>query len=157
MGIAIAASSGSVVARGRRGGLRPGSFEATDFPDSVPALAAVAAFAPGESRFAGIAHLKLKESDRLAAVSEIVRRAGRDAAEDASGLVIRGSDGARAARTDLPTFGDHRIAMAAALLALRLGGIRIENPDCVAKSYPRFFRDLDSVCGRTESRTKPAS
>ena len=148
MGIAIDASTSSVVARGRRGDLRAGSFEATDFPDSVPALAAVAAFAPGETRFEGIAHLRLKESDRLAAISETVRRAGRDAAEDATGLSIRGSAGAPAARAELATFGDHRIAMAAALLALGVGGIRIENPDCVAKSYPRFFRDLDSVCRR---------
>ena len=45
----------------------------------------------------------------------------------------------------LPTFGDHRMAMAAAILSLRLPGLLIEDPDCVAKSYPDFFRDLESV------------
>jgi len=45
----------------------------------------------------------------------------------------------------LPTFGDHRIAMAAALLSLARGGCLIENPGCVAKSYPSFFRDLATL------------
>lgn len=152
MGVAITASASQVVARARRTDLRPARVVATDFPDSVPALAALAAFAPGESRFEGIAHLRIKESDRLAALAELLRRAGREASDDPTGLSIRGvpaSSGARVASGDgLPTFGDHRIAMAAGLVALALDGVRVENPDCVAKSYPSFFRDLDSLAIR---------
>ena len=48
----------------------------------------------------------------------------------------------------LPTFRDHRIAMAAGILALRLPGLLIEDPDCVAKSYPRYFRDLEALAVR---------
>jgi 3-phosphoshikimate 1-carboxyvinyltransferase len=157
MGIAIEGSAMEVVARADRNGLRPAHVVATDFPDSVPALAALAAFAQGETRFEGIAHLRAKESDRLAALSELVRRAGggRDARDDATGLTVRGAlaeDGERiAGSAGLPTFGDHRIAMAGGLLALALGGALIENPDCVAKSYPSFFRDLDSLAVRRSS------
>jgi 3-phosphoshikimate 1-carboxyvinyltransferase len=69
------------------------------------------------------------------------------ASEDA--LAITGPARPRAdGVTRLSTFRDHRIAMAAGLLALRLPGLLIEDPDCVAKSYPDFFRDLDALAGR---------
>jgi 3-phosphoshikimate 1-carboxyvinyltransferase len=154
MGVAIEASAAGIVARARRGGLSPASVVATEFPDSVPALAALAAFAPGETRFEGIAHLRVKESDRLAALSDLVRRAGgpdRGARDDATGLTVRGAPpraGERAGESRLATFDDHRIAMAAALLSLALSGALVENPDCAGKSYPAFFRDLDSLAIR---------
>jgi len=152
LGVEIETSSNEIVARGQRGRLRPASIAATQFPDAVPALAAVAAFAPGESRFEGISHLRLKESDRLTALARVIGLSGRGASDDASGLTIRGIEARAGERIseggDFPTFGDHRIAMASALLALALGGVRIENPGCVAKSYPDFFRDLDALCRR---------
>jgi len=155
MGVEIETSSGEIVARGRRGRLRPASIAATEFPDAVPALAAVAAFAPGESRFEGISHLRIKESDRLTALARVIELSGRGARDDASGLTIRGiearADERAPAAGGFPTFGDHRIAMACALLALAVGGVRIENPGCVAKSYPEFFRDLDALCQRRRS------
>jgi 3-phosphoshikimate 1-carboxyvinyltransferase len=159
MGVEIETSSREIVARGQRGRLRPASIAAMEFPDAVPALAAVAAFARGESRFEGISHLRFKESDRLTALARVVGLSGREASDDASGLTIRGIEaraGERAPESgDFPTFGDHRIAMASALVALVLGGVRIENPGCVAKSYPDFFRDLDSLC-RRRSRASTA-
>lgn len=149
MGLEVEAApdGGGILARSRRGGLRPVAALASDFPDSVPALAALAAFAPGESRFDGVGHLRWKESDRLAALAEVLTRAGAETIAAETSLLVRGGavagDLAR-----LPTFGDHRIAMAAAILAVGRGRLLIDDPDCVAKSYPRFFSDLDSLCVR---------
>lgn len=136
---AIAAASGN--------SLLPVSVEATRFPDSVPALAALAALAPGESRFLGIGHLRLKESDRIVALAEILTAAGAAATPGPDTLTVVGPARPRGL-VRLATHRDHRMAMAAALLSLRLPGLLIEDPDSVSKSYPEFFRDLDSVSVR---------
>jgi 3-phosphoshikimate 1-carboxyvinyltransferase len=143
-------AGGGVVARSERGALRAVTAAASEFPDAIPALAALAAFAPGESRFDGIGHLRWKESDRLAALADILTRAGAQAIAKDESLLVRGPlespDSNGLAR--LPTFRDHRIAMAAAVLSLGRRRVLIDDPDCVAKSYPRFFSDLDSLCLR---------
>ena len=147
----IQANAAEVSARGSRSSLRPVSVHAADFPDAVPALAAVAAFAPGESRFSGIAHLRLKESDRIAALAALLTAAGAQAVAEADALVVVGPVRPGPSPARLPTAGDHRIAMAAGLLALVQPEVLIENPSCVAKSYPGFFRDLDAIAVRRES------
>ena len=111
------------------------------------ALAALACLASGVSGFEGVAHLRWKESDRIASVMTLVAAAGARAREEDGDLLVEGPPGRRPARI-LPTSGDHRIAMAAALLALALPGCLIENPGCVAKSYPGFFRDLETLAVR---------
>jgi 3-phosphoshikimate 1-carboxyvinyltransferase len=145
MGLKLEGTSEAVTVRARRSDLRPVAVVATDFPDAVPALAALAALAPGESRFEGIAHLRLKESDRIAALAALLTAAGATATALEGSLVVEGPAAPRAGAVRLPTFGDHRIAMAAALLSLALPGLLIENPDCVSKSYPEFFRDLATI------------
>jgi 3-phosphoshikimate 1-carboxyvinyltransferase len=121
---------------------------ASDFPDAVPTLAAAAAFGGGASRFEGVGHLRLKESDRLAALVELLSTAGARAAVEGDALVVAGPAGSPAATTRLRTHRDHRMAMAAGILALRLPALLVENPDCVSKSYAGFFRDLESLCVR---------
>jgi 3-phosphoshikimate 1-carboxyvinyltransferase len=145
------AGTAGVVARAERGALSPVTVRAADFPDAVPALAALAAFAPGRSRFEDIGHLRWKESDRLSALECLLAAGGTRAFSEAGALVVEGQGPeavAPVASAVLPTFRDHRIAMAAALLALGRPGMRIEDPDCVSKSYPAFFRDLDRLCVR---------
>jgi 3-phosphoshikimate 1-carboxyvinyltransferase len=145
MGLKVEGTSGAVTVRARREDLRPVAVIATDFPDAVPALAALASLARGESRFEGIAHLRLKESDRIASLAALLTAAGATATALEGSLVVEGPAAPRAGAVRLPTFGDHRIAMAAALLSLALPGLLIENPDCVSKSYPEFFRDLATI------------
>jgi 3-phosphoshikimate 1-carboxyvinyltransferase len=147
MGLEIEASAEAVTARSGPGILRPVTVIATDFPDAVPVLAALAARAPGPSRFEGIAHLRLKESDRIEAIASLLAAAGAGAQARSDSLSVEGAADlpAAGAARKLPTFGDHRIAMAAALLSLALPGLLIENPACVAKSYPRFFADLETL------------
>jgi len=146
MGLRLEASAESVAVTADPRRLRPLSIAATDFPDAVPALAALAALAPGESRFSGIAHLRLKESDRIAALAALLETAGARAAAEDDALVVVGPIGTPPdGMARLPTANDHRMAMAAAIIALARPGILIENPGCVAKSYPRFFRDLATI------------
>jgi 3-phosphoshikimate 1-carboxyvinyltransferase len=119
-----------------------------DMPDQVPTLAALAPFASGTTRIRNVAHLRIKESDRLAAMAQELRRAGATVDEQADGLVIPGvwaSAPPPATPVTVETHDDHRIAMSMALVGLRRGGIRVHAPHVVGKSYPGFWRDLEML------------
>lgn len=148
MGVTVERSSVSVIARAGHRTPDPVSIVARDFPDAVPALAALAAHAEGESRFRGVAHLRGKESDRLEAVATLLKMAGAEAQTGEDELVVVGPRRRAGVAPRFPTFDDHRIAMAAALLSLSSDGALIENPGCVAKSYPAFFRELETILVR---------
>ena len=148
MGIGIEGSAEGVEASADGGRLRPVSVRATSFPDAVPSLAAAAAFADGTSRFEGVGHLRLKESDRLAALAELLSAAGARAGVEEDALVVTGPAAAPERPTRLRTHRDHRMAMAAGILSLGLPAILVEDPGCVSKSYPGFFRDLESLARR---------
>jgi 3-phosphoshikimate 1-carboxyvinyltransferase len=105
-------------------------------PDLVPTLAVVAAFARGETIITGVAHLRHKESDRLAAVTTELQKMGIAARETADGLIIPGGAPHGAA---IDTYQDHRLAMSFAVTGLKTPGVVINDPDCVAKSFPDFW------------------
>jgi 3-phosphoshikimate 1-carboxyvinyltransferase len=149
MGLEIFTAGNRIRAR-RRGQIRAVTVRAADFPDAVPALVALSAFASGASRFEAIAHLRLKESDRIAALVELLQAAGVSARAEEDAICVEGpvSPDESGPVKRLPTRGDHRIAMAGALLSLRVPGLAVENPGCVAKSYPGFFRDLERLAVR---------
>ena len=114
-------------------------------PDLVPPLAAVAFAAPGPSRFRGIGHLRHKESDRLAGLAGLVRALG-GAAEVGEGE-LRIAPPKRPCSADLDPKADHRMAMAGALMGLRVPGARVLDPRCVAKSFPGFWETLEGLLG----------
>ncbi|HEY7966496.1 MAG TPA: 3-phosphoshikimate 1-carboxyvinyltransferase, partial [Solirubrobacteraceae bacterium] len=114
----------------------------SDISDTAQTLAAVAAFADSPTRVRGVGFIRAKESDRIGALVRELRRAGVDAAAEEDGFTITPAP-IRPAR--LRTYDDHRMAMSLALLGLRAPGIEIENPGCVAKTYPGFFADLDRL------------
>ena len=118
-------------------------------PDAALPLVALVAFAGGASRLQGVARLREKESDRLAAAAELLTRAGATArVEEEPGeacLLVDGPAG-RPARADFRASGDHRVAMAAAVLALALPeGSTLDDPGVVTKSYPGFWSDWSSL------------
>jgi 3-phosphoshikimate 1-carboxyvinyltransferase len=122
--------------------LRGVTVDMRDTPDLVPSLAAVAPFADGWTRINGIAHLRLKESDRIGVLARELSALGVkvETAHDTlalNGPPVRGG-------TVNPD-GDHRIAMALAILGLKLPGLRIINADCVNKSFPDFFTELEKI------------
>jgi 3-phosphoshikimate 1-carboxyvinyltransferase len=110
--------------------------------DTVPTLAVVAAFAEGPTRVRGIGFIRAKESNRVAAVVTELRRLGVDAEEEPDGLVVRPGP---MTPGRVETYGDHRMAMAFALAGLRVEGIEITDPDCVAKTFPGFWSALDEL------------
>jgi 3-phosphoshikimate 1-carboxyvinyltransferase len=120
----------------------PGVVDMNRLPDGVMTLAAVAACAAGETRIVNVANLRLKESNRLAALVTELRRIGVEAEELPDGLRIRGGRPHGAA---IETYADHRIAMSFAVLGTRVPGIAIRDPGCVSKSYPSFFEQLRAL------------
>lgn len=109
--------------------------------DELPALACVAARAHGETVIAGAAELRVKESDRIAAVVANLRNVGVDVDEAPDGMRIRGTR--EPLSGVVQTHGDHRLAMAFGVLgASSQAEFQIDDPDCVAVSYPGFWRDL---------------
>jgi 3-phosphoshikimate 1-carboxyvinyltransferase len=110
--------------------------------DMVMTLAAVACFAERPTRIRNVAHIRHKETDRLSALATELRRVGAEVEEFADGLTItpRPLHGAL-----IETYNDHRMAMSMALIGLRVPGIVIKNPACVAKTYPHFFEDLERL------------
>jgi len=112
--------------------------------DELPMLACVAARATGETVIRDAQELRVKESDRIRAVVENLRRLGVDAEETTDGLRVRGSGHPLVGTVE--THGDHRLAMAFGVLAALPGNqITIDDPACVAVSYPGFWRDLAAV------------
>jgi len=125
----------------------------SDIPDEVPTLAALAPFALGTTRIRNVAHLRVKESDRLAAMTAELRRAGAEVEELADGLVIPGLWAEReppSAPVIVDPHGDHRIAMAMALVGLRRPNLAIADPGVVAKSWPEFWDELARWTGASE-------
>ena len=111
--------------------------------DEVPILAAAAAWAEGETFIPGLSELRVKESDRVAAIAQNLRALGVEVEEGPDWLRIRGG-GVR--RGEVEPFHDHRIAMAFAVAGLPVG-IRVWEPEWAEISYPGFFRDLLGLCG----------
>jgi 3-phosphoshikimate 1-carboxyvinyltransferase len=123
--------------------LSPLSVDVDPAPDAALPLAATLAFAGGTSVLSGVGRLREKESDRLAAALDLLARAGASASEAAGAgdvrLVIDGRSGAPRAGA-FAAHGDHRVAMAAAVLALALpSGSTVDDPGSASKSWPRFF------------------
>ena len=123
-------------------------LDVSDCPDLVPPLAAWAALRPGQlTRLTNAARLRIKESDRLAAVTQVLNALGADVEEGADSLTIRGRDGLRGGVT-VSGHNDHRIAMMAAVAATRCAGpVTVTGGECVAKSYPNFWEDYESLGG----------
>ena len=114
--------------------------------DELPLVACLAAYADGETRVTGAEELRVKESDRIAVVVGNLRTLGAEAEELPDGFVVRGTSPVLRGR--VVTHGDHRMAMAFGILGALPGNeIEIDDPDCVAVSYPAFWSDLASVTG----------
>lgn len=129
--------------------LRGITLDAHDIPDLVPVLAAVAACAEGETRITGCARLCIKESDRLETTAAELVNLGADVRIVRDGLVIHGRERLAGGRVD--SHNDHRIAMMAAIAAIRCDGpVEIAGAEAVDKSYPDFFDHYRLLGGQVE-------
>ena len=133
-----------VVRPGTLCGIHVGETVVPSMIDELPLLACLAARAEGETMITGAAELRVKESDRIAAVVANLRAIGADASELEDGMRIVGSK--KPLRGRIQTHGDHRLAMSFGVLgAVRGNEIQVDDRDCVAVSYPGFWSDLTKV------------
>ena len=115
--------------------------------DEIPVLAATAPYSESGLEVRDAKELRVKESDRIAAVATNLRKMGAEVEERPDGMRIAGGQHLHGAELD--SFGDHRIAMAFAVAALRAEGeTTICGADAAGVSYPRFFEELETVAGR---------
>ena len=125
---------------------RGGEKDMSQCPDIFPPLAIVAGAQGTDTRFTGVRRLRLKESDRIAAVADMLGQLGIITDEEEDSFIVHGKDIPYPGGARLQTYGDHRIAMSAAVAATAASGpLFIDNPDCAAKSYPGFFYAFEAL------------
>jgi len=143
MGCTVERAEASVtVCRPERAPLCGIEVDMNEFPDAVLALAVVALFAQGPTRIENVANLRIKETDRLAALERELAKLGARAETGPDWLSIEPGPLHGAA---IDTYDDHRMAMAFALAGLRVPGIVIREPRCVAKTWPDYFSALERL------------
>jgi 3-phosphoshikimate 1-carboxyvinyltransferase len=136
-GAVVTWRDGAATATGRL--VTPVALDLGGAPDLAPLVGALGCLVVGTTTVSGAAHLRLKESDRIAAVVDAARALGCAAEERSDGFVVHGAatrGGAVCVR------GDHRLAMAFAVVGSALGDVRIDDPACVGKSFPGFWHDV---------------
>jgi 3-phosphoshikimate 1-carboxyvinyltransferase len=115
-----------------------------DMPDQAQTLGVLALYAKGRTTIRGLHTLRLKETDRLAALSTELRKLGATVTvEGDDTLVIDPPD--TVVQAEIDTYDDHRMAMSFALAGTRTEGVVIRNAECVSKTYPDFFDDLVTI------------
>lgn len=150
MGGDISFDGDAVVAR--KSALKGIDFDATGCPDIVPITAVLLGFASGKSRIMGVDRLRAKESDRLVATMELLKKFGADAIYKDNSLEIIGNGLANgesflsgSKETIIDGYADHRIAMSGVVGGLFVGETIVEGVECMAKSYPSFLNDIEEI------------
>lgn len=127
------------------------SMDARQAPDLVPPVSVLAALSGGTCEITGAGRLRIKESDRLRALHAMLKAFGVDVDEHMEGLTIKGQKSLDSCTVD--SFGDHRIAMSAAVASGRaIGPVIVEKADAVSKSWPSFWDDFEDLGGKIEVR-----
>ncbi|MFQ5963258.1 MAG: 3-phosphoshikimate 1-carboxyvinyltransferase [Candidatus Scalinduaceae bacterium] len=117
-------------------------IDMNDTPDVVQTLVAVAVFAEGKTRIRNVRNLRYKETDRITALVQELKKIGVSAREYEDGLEVEPSVPHSA---EISTYNDHRMAMSFTLIGLRTKGIKIKNHECVCKTFPDFFERLKKL------------
>ncbi len=140
MGCIVTESAEGIAVEGRP--LRGIDIDMNAISDTMMSLAAVACFAEGPTTICNVAHIRHKETDRIAAMAAELRKLGATVHEFDDGLTI--TPGILHGAT-VETYRDHRMAMSLALIGLKVPRVVIDDPGCVAKTYPGFWEDLDAL------------
>jgi 3-phosphoshikimate 1-carboxyvinyltransferase len=146
MGCRVSTSAEGILISAPPEGLRGGVFDLNAIPDALPALAATACFARGETRLVNVPQARIKETDRIAVMASELAALGAETEEHPDGLVIRGGERASLRGGTVRGHGDHRVIMAAAVAALGAADpITIDDDEAVAVTFPDFFPLLESI------------
>jgi 3-phosphoshikimate 1-carboxyvinyltransferase len=149
-GAEVTREAGRTCVRGRPP-LRPLDVDMHDISDTVMSLAAIAPLASGPIRIRNVENIRIKETDRLAAVAAELERLGQRVVTSQDGLVVEPRPVTPAV---VKSYADHRMAMSFAVLGMARGGVSIEDPACVAKTYPGFWDDV-AACYRAAGAEAP--
>ncbi|MFX0141000.1 MAG: 3-phosphoshikimate 1-carboxyvinyltransferase [Candidatus Hodarchaeota archaeon] len=120
------------------------TIDMKNYPDLVPTLAVVGAFAKGKTHIQNIEHLKYKETDRLKALANELKKIGAKIEELPTGLLI---EKGKTKTAEINTYDDHRIAMSFTIAALKTGKVIIKDTECVSKSFSNFFNIIENIIG----------
>lgn len=120
------------------------TIDLSDIPDSLPALSVAALFAEHDTRFTGLAHIRLKETDRVAVMEEELKKTGALIETGSDFFVVHGGRSIHGAEVN--SHGDHRVAMALAVCGLAVEGtMTIDGGECAAVSFPAFFEKMKAL------------
>ena len=140
MGCVVRTTGDSITVTGAP--LRAIDVDMNDISDTVQTLSVVALFAGGTTEIRNVAHIRHKETDRLAALATELAKLGAGVVETDDGLRITPGELHGA---EIETYRDHRMAMSLSLAGLRVPGVRILDPGCTQKTYPEYFTDLERL------------
>ena len=143
MGASVERQRDSTSIRGPRQLAALGAVDMNDMPDAAPTLMAMAPFLPEPTHISGLATLRVKECDRIAAGAAELRKAGVQVREAADAMTIHPAPTLRPAAFE--TYEDHRMAMALSVLASKIGDCRILGADCVSKTYADYWQDFAGI------------
>ncbi|MBI2597268.1 3-phosphoshikimate 1-carboxyvinyltransferase [Candidatus Daviesbacteria bacterium] len=122
--------------------VKPVSINMQNCPDQIQTMAVLTAFAKGVSKISGISTLRVKETDRVFALRQELKKMGIETSATRNVLIIHGGDPKPAT---IETYGDHRMAMSFSIAGAKLSGMKILDPDVVNKTFPDFFEKLNSI------------
>lgn len=149
MGAAISQTENSVTVNG--GATKATLIDAANCPDIIPVLTVLAAVSEGTTKIINAGRLRIKECDRLAAMTSELNKMGAAITEEPEGLTIIGKPEGLKGGVQVDAWNDHRIAMSLAIAAQKCAEpIRLTGAESVAKSYPTFWEDYKSVGGLVE-------
>lgn len=145
MGCRVERGPARLIVVGPTGGerLRGVTVDLNDMPDTVQTLAVVALFADSATEISNVENLRIKETDRLSALTRELTKLGATVEESPAGLRIRPPKEIKPAAID--TYNDHRMAMSFALVGLKIPGVTINDPECCAKTFPDFFGRFEGL------------
>lgn len=144
MGSKISFAKNRITVAGK--GVKPVDINMQDCPDQIPTVAVLAAFAFGMSKISGISSLRIKETDRVFALQQELKKMGIQTAASKNTLTIYGGN---PKACSIKTYGDHRMAMSFATAGTKLAGMKIINPDVVNKTFPQFWQRLAALGSKT--------
>lgn len=145
MGSKITYGENEITIQGK--GVKAVEVNMIDFPDQAQTLAVLAAFADGITKLSGIQSLRIKETERVIALENELKKMGIQTSSTADTLIIYGGSPKPA---KINTYGDHRMAMSFAIAGAKLSGIEINDPDVVNKTFPDFWKILNSIGVKTK-------
>lgn len=145
MGCTVTFDTNSTTVEGSKDGrpLTGISVDMNEISDTAQTMAVLALFAEGPTKITNIEHVRHKETDRIKATATELRKLGATVEESAGGMLIRPPKTVNSATIE--TYDDHRMAMSFAIAGLKVPDVEILNPECVQKTYPKFFEDLAAI------------